>query len=84
MGAIKHDLYIGEHMITNDEKIDVLINRLDNLEFIIKSFIDHAEDFKDKYSLEEELLICNAKKNVLLEELTKLGGAWTEALTNQG
>ena len=71
-------------MITNDEKIEALINRLDNLEFIIKSFIDHAEDFKDKYSLEEELLICNAKKNVLLEELTKLGGAWTGALTNQG
>jgi hypothetical protein len=84
MGAIKHDLYIGEHMITNDEKIEALINRLDNLELIIKSFIDHAEDFKDKYSLEEELFICNAKKNVLLEELTKLGGVWTGALTNQG
>ena len=70
-------------MITNDEKIEALINRLDNLEFIIKSFIDHAEDFKDKYSLEEELFIFNAKKNVLLEELTKLGGAWTGALTNQ-
>lgn len=69
-------------MITNDEKIDALINRLDNLEAIIKSFIDHAEEFKNKYSLEEELFICNTKKNVLLEELTKLGGVWTEALTN--
>ena len=71
-------------MITNDEKIEALINRLDNLEFIIKLFFDYPEDFKDKYFLEEEMFICNAKKNVLLEELTKLGGAWTGALTNQG
>ena len=71
-------------MMTNNEKIEVLINRLNNIEFTIKSLIDHAEEFKDKYSLEDELSICNVKKNVLLEELTKLGGVWTEALTNQG
>jgi hypothetical protein len=71
-------------MITNDEKIESLINRLDNLELIIKSFIDHAEYFKDKYSLEDELSTCNAKKNALLEELTKLGGSWKDPLTNQG
>ena len=54
-------------MITNEEKIEVLVNRLNNIEFVIKSFIDHAEEFKNKYSLEDELHTCNVKKNVLLE-----------------
>ena len=63
-------------MITNEEKIEVLVNRLNNIEFVIKSFIDHAEEFKNKYSLEDELHTCNVKKNVFLEELTKLGGVW--------
>ena len=40
MGAIKHYIYIGEHMITNQDKIDIIDNRLDTLEFIINSFID--------------------------------------------
>jgi hypothetical protein len=71
-------------MITNDEKIELLINRINTINFTIKSLIDHAEEFNDKYSLEDELSICNLKKNVLLEELTKLGVVWTEALTNQG
>ena len=70
--------------MTNDEKIEFLINRLNNIEFTIKSFIEHAEEFKDKYSLEDELSTCNAKKNALLEELTKLGGSWKDPLTNQG
>ena len=55
-------------MITNAEKIDAINNRLDNLEFIINSFIAHAEEFKDKYSLEDELADCNRKKMTLLEE----------------
>ena len=63
-------------MITNADKIDTIDNRLDNLEFIINSFIDHAEEFKDKYSLEDELANCNRKKMSLLEE--------KQALTNQG
>ena len=63
-------------MITNAEKIDIINNRLDNLEFIINSFIDHAEELKDKYSLEDNLADCNRKKTVLLEE--------KQALTNQG
>jgi hypothetical protein len=62
-------------MITNAEKIDAINNRLDNLEFIINSFIAHAEEFKDKYSLEDELADCNRKKMTLLEE--------KQALTNQ-
>ena len=63
-------------MITNKDKIDTIDNRLDTLEFIINSFIDHAEEFKDKYSLEDELSNCNRKKMALLEE--------RQALTNQG
>jgi hypothetical protein len=63
-------------MITNAEKIDAINNRLNNLEFIINSFIAHAEEFKDKYSLEDKLADCNRKKMTLLEE--------KQALTNQG
>jgi hypothetical protein len=63
-------------MITNAEKIETINNRLDNLEFIINSFIDHAEEFKGKYSLEDELANCNIKKMALLEK--------RQALTNQG
>ena len=63
-------------MITNAEKIDIINNRLNNLEFIMNSFIDHAEELKDKYSLEDNLADCNRKKTVLLEE--------KQALTNQG
>lgn len=64
-------------MITDEEKIDVLINRLHDLEFIINSFISHAEEFKDKYSLEDELLVCNNNKNILLGMLEDLGGSWS-------
>ena len=62
-------------MINNKDKIDIIDNRLDNLEFIMNSFIDHAEEFKAKYSLEDELANCNRKKMALLEE--------RQALTNQ-
>ena len=62
-------------MITNKDKIDIIDNRLDNLEFIMNSFIDHAEEFGEKYSLEDELANCNRKKTALLEE--------KQALTNQ-
>ena len=63
-------------MITNADKIDTIDNRLDTLEFIINSFIDHAEKFQDKYSLDDELANCNRKKTALLEE--------KQVLTNQG
>ena len=63
-------------MITNQDKMNIIDNRLDTLEFIMNSFIDHAEEFKDKYSLEDELADCNRKKMTLLEE--------KQALTNQG
>jgi hypothetical protein len=76
MGAKRYILYIGEYMITNAEKIDTINNRLNNLEFIINSFIAHAEEFKNKYSLDQELANCNRKKTALLEE--------KQTLTNQG
>jgi len=63
-------------MLTNEEKIDIIENRLLNIEGEINSFISYAEEFKNKYSLEEELLKCNRKKMALLEE--------KQALTNQG
>ena len=63
-------------MITNAEKIDIINNRLDTLDFIMNSFIIHAENFKDKYYLDDELANCNRKKTALLEE--------KQVLTNQG
>lgn len=63
-------------MITNEEKIEVLIERLNTLDFIIESYISHAEEFKNKYSLEEVLTDCNAQKKALLQELSELGGVW--------
>jgi hypothetical protein len=67
-------------MITDEEKINLIINRLNNMEAIIKSFIDNAESLKDKYVLEDELLICNAKKGILLSTLEDLGGHWAPSL----
>jgi hypothetical protein len=70
-------------MITNEEKIDIIKHRLDTLEFIMNSFIDHAEEFVNKYSLADELSECNLKKNALLDALEKIGGNWQPTLTNQ-
>lgn len=66
-------------MITDKEKIDIIISRLDTIEFMIKSFIDNAEEFKNKYSLEDELSVCNAKKEALLQELDILGGVYQKS-----
>ena len=63
-------------MLTNEEKISIIINRIDNIDAQIKSFIDNAEICAGKYSVEEEVLACNAKKEALLQELN--------LLTNQG
>jgi hypothetical protein len=63
-------------MITNEEKMEMVLNKLNNLEALIKSLIDNADICKDKYILENELLECNRKKTALLNE--------KEALTNQG
>lgn len=63
-------------MINNAEKVEVLIERLNTLDFIIESYIYHAEEFKNKYSLEEVLTDCNAQKEALLQELLELGVVW--------
>ena len=84
MGAKCFNIHIGEYMITNEDKIDIIKHRLDTLEFIMNSFIDHAEEFIDKYSLEDKLADCNLKKNTLLDALEEIGGTWQPTLTNQG
>lgn len=63
-------------MISNQEKIDLIINRLNNIQGAIDSYIENAEKFKDKYSLDEVLPECNAIKLALYEELKLLGGIW--------
>ena len=59
-------------MITNEEKIEIIMNRLNNLEAIIKSYTDNAEMLKDKYSLQDKLEDCNIEKAVLLGILEDL------------
>ena len=63
-------------MISDEEKIAVIINRLNNLELSIKSLTDNAELCKDKYSLEVEVDLCNNSISTLLQELDGLGGVW--------
>jgi hypothetical protein len=63
-------------MISHEEKRIFIINRINNIEAQIKSFIDNAEICAGKYSVEEEILACNAKKEALIQEL--------DLLTNQG
>ena len=63
-------------MITNEEKRSFIINRINNIDAQIKSFIDNAEICAGKYSVDEEILACNAKKEALIQELY--------LLTNQG
>lgn len=63
--------------MTDLEKIDIIMYRLNNLKLIIQSYIDHADIFSNKYLLEDVLPDCNAKKEALLKELNKLGGAWS-------
>lgn len=63
-------------MINHEEKVNFIINRISNIDAQIKSFIDNAEICAGKYSVEEEVLACNAKKEALIQEL--------DLLTNQG
>jgi hypothetical protein len=63
-------------MINNEEKVAMIINKINNIDAQIKSFIDNAEICAGKYSVEEEVLACNAKKDALIQELNPL--------TNQG
>jgi hypothetical protein len=67
-------------MINNQEKIEIITSKLNNLHGLTISLIENSEICKDKYSLEDELSICNAKKSALLLELSDLGGTWSEGL----
>ena len=63
-------------MLDNKEKINLIINKLNNIEVIINTQIERAEILSDKYSLDEVLLNCNAIKLALIKELESLGGIW--------
>jgi len=67
-------------MITNEDKINLIIARIINIEGAISSYIENADVFKSKYSLEEVLPDCNAIKSSLLKELKLLGGHWPNSL----
>lgn len=66
-------------MIENQEKIDMIINKLNNLEAISKSFKDNFDMLSDKYSLEDELAICEAKKAIFIGMLEDLGYSWAQS-----
>jgi hypothetical protein len=57
-------------------RIEYLIGQLNNIQGSINSYIDHAEEFSGKYSLEEVLPDLNSQKEILLTELQSLGGIW--------
>lgn len=63
-------------MINNQDKINLIIDKLNNIEGDMISYIEHANTFQNKYSLEEVLTECNAAKSALLAELNSLGGIW--------
>lgn len=76
MGAKCYNLHIGEPMMNNQDKMNLVYDRLKNVEGDISSYIKHAEAFKDKYSLDNVLPECNSIRSALLEELESLGGIW--------
>ena len=62
--------------MNNQDKMNLVYDRLKNVEGDISSYIKHAEAFKDKYSLDNVLPECNSIRSALLEELESLGGIW--------
>lgn len=63
-----------EQQDLNNIRIEYLINQLNNIQGAIDSYIDHAEEFSNKYSLEDVLPELNAQKEILLLEIDNLGG----------
>ena len=59
-------------MLTNEEKINLIVSHINNIDAQIKSFIDNAETCDGKYLVEEEILACNAKKTALIQEMESL------------
>jgi len=72
LGSIIHHIYLGEYMLTNQERISLITNRINNIDAQIKSFIDNADICAGKYSVEEEVSACNAKKTALIQEKESL------------
>jgi len=62
--------------MNDQDKIELIIARLNNIQGDINSYVEHADAFQDKYSLEDVLPECNAIKKALLKELELLGGTW--------
>ena len=78
MELILHGIHQQAHtyrrfMITNKEKADILLNKINNIDSMIESFIKNVESCEGKYVLEDEIAICNIKKEALLAELASLG-----------
>ena len=67
-------------MISNDDKMKIIIARINNVESSIISYIEHADVFQEKYSLDDVLLECNIVKSALIQELELLGGTWPAPL----
>ena len=59
-------------MLTNEEKTSLIINRINNIDAHIKSFVDNAELCAGKYLVEEEVLACNDKKKALIKKMESL------------
>jgi len=59
-------------MINTQDKIDIITNKINNLEALIISLTNNAEICAGKYSLEDELASCNAMKSALLEALEQI------------
>ncbi len=57
-------------------RVDYLINELNNIQGAIDSYIDHADAFSNKYSLDDVLPELNSQKEILLTEIENLGGTW--------
>ena len=60
-------------MLTNEEKVQILLNKINNIDSMIESFIKNVEACEGKYVLEDEIAICNIKKEALMAELASLG-----------
>lgn len=63
-------------MVENQKKIQLVVDKLNNIQGDIDSYVAHANVFQDKYSLEEVLINCNSIKSALIKELEFLGGTW--------
>ena len=53
--------------MNDQDKIELIIARLNNIQGDINSYVEHADAFQDKYSLEDVLPECNAIKKALLK-----------------